>query len=219
MPTLGMYDVLFAAGIVSLQVIQLARTLRISLAAAGVQFSEAALEPLAELACTLVSSSSAAAVTDETAVCRALVEKYTRHLPSPIPNKPNPADKAKGERIPGPIDGLHASWVPQVNLAEPTFGLTADIYDRLAREADRVVHSAWPVNFNLSIASFETYLRGVCHLVDFVVRAHKNVPITLIYSVGTMDHWPTPNEVVPESALEDWSLAGTGTLDPSSPAA
>ncbi|KAJ5784570.1 acetyl-CoA synthetase-like protein [Penicillium pulvis] len=264
LPTLGMDDDMFAAGVDSLQVIQLARILRISLAAAGVQFSEAALEPrtiytyptiakLAEFAYTLVSSSSAAAVTDETAACRALVDKYTQNLPSPIPNKPGPADEGQVLIITGTTGtigsylldialanphvrhvfclnraadgqarqteasisrGLSTDFTRaeflQVDLAEPTLGLTADIYDRLAREADRVIHNAWPVNFNLSIASFEPHLRGVRHLVEFVVRAHKNVPITFISSVGTVDHWPTPNGVVPESALEDWSLAGTG---------
>ncbi|KAJ5650936.1 acetyl-CoA synthetase-like protein [Penicillium longicatenatum] len=265
LPTLGMDDDIFAAGVDSLQVIQLARVLRVSLAAAGVQFSESALEPrtiytyptitqLAKYAYSLVSSpTSAAAVADDSAVCRALVDKYTQNLPATIPNKPAPADESQVLIITGTTGtigsylldiaianprvrhifclnraadgqarqteasasrGLSTDFTRaeflQVDLAEPTLGLAADNYDRLAREADRVIHNAWPVNFNLSIASFEPHLRGVRNLVDFVVRAQKNVPITFISSVGTVDHWPKPNGVVPETALEDWSLAGTG---------
>ncbi|KLU92075.1 hypothetical protein MAPG_11022 [Magnaporthiopsis poae ATCC 64411] len=50
------------------------------------------------------------------------------------------------------------------DLSKPQFGLAPDVYDKLLAETDRVVHNAWPVNFNMSIATFEPSVRGVRHL-------------------------------------------------------
>ncbi|KOS48590.1 hypothetical protein ACN38_g483 [Penicillium nordicum] len=99
----------------------------------------------------------------------------------------------------------------QVNLAEPGLGLALEVKTRLADEVDRVIHNAWPVNFNLSVASFEPHIRGVRHLVDFSSQsARKNVPITFISSIGTVERWQTPEVPVPEEALPNWSIATMG---------
>ncbi|KAJ9484438.1 hypothetical protein VN97_g8930 [Penicillium thymicola] len=99
----------------------------------------------------------------------------------------------------------------QVNLAEPGLGLAHEVRTRLANEVDRVIHNAWPVNFNLSVASFEPHIRGVRHLVNFSSQAaRKIVPITFISSIGTVERWQTPEVPVPEEALPNWSLATMG---------
>lgn len=99
----------------------------------------------------------------------------------------------------------------QVNLAEPDLGLAPEIRSRLADEVDRVIHNAWPVNFNMSVASFEPHIRGVRNLVDFSSQsARKVVPITFISSIGTVERWESPEVPVPETALPDWSLATMG---------
>jgi thioester reductase-like protein len=99
----------------------------------------------------------------------------------------------------------------QADLAEPDLGVGAATYARLAGELDRVIHNAWPVNFNMAVASFEPHIRGVRHLVDFSARAaRKKVAITFISSVGTIEGWATPDVLVPEKALPDWSVAAMG---------
>ena len=99
----------------------------------------------------------------------------------------------------------------QVDLADPNFGLSFEVKDRLANEVDRVIHNAWPVNFNMSVVSFAPQIRGIRNLVDFCAReARKKVPISFTYSIGTVLNWPTPAIPVPEKALSDWSLADIG---------
>lgn len=98
----------------------------------------------------------------------------------------------------------------QVDLSEPDLGLTPEVKGRLLNEVDRIIHNAWPVNFNMSITSFEPHIRGVRRLVDFSVQASKSVPITFISSVGTVEKWPNLDTPVPEKALPDWSLAMFG---------
>lgn len=97
------------------------------------------------------------------------------------------------------------------NLAEPDLGLAAEVKMRIAYEIDRVIHNAWPVNFNMSVGSFEPQIRGVRHLVDFCAKdTRKVVPITFVSTVGTVERWPTPEVPVPEKPLPDWSLAMFG---------
>ncbi|KAK1976536.1 thioester reductase domain-containing protein [Colletotrichum cereale] len=109
--------------------------------------------------------------------------------------------------------GLAASWTKAEFLCADTsrsdLGLGAAVYDRLLGEADRVIHNAWPVNFNISVETFEPHVRGVRHWVDFSVRAAKNVPVVFVSSIGTVDGWRGPGPV-PEERLDDLSLPGTG---------
>jgi thioester reductase-like protein len=99
----------------------------------------------------------------------------------------------------------------QADLSKPDLGLGVAIYERLAGEVDRIVHNAWPVNFNMSVLSFEPHIRGVRHLVDFSAQAcRKVVPITFISSVGSAQQWRGTSLLIPETSLPDWSIAVMG---------
>ncbi|GJC82972.1 non-canonical non-ribosomal peptide synthetase FUB8 [Colletotrichum liriopes] len=109
--------------------------------------------------------------------------------------------------------GLATSWAKaeflSVDMSKSDLGLEPEVYERLLKETDRVIHNAWPVNFNISVETFEPHIRGVRHWVDFSLRAAKNVPIIFISSIGTVDAWQGP-EPVPEKRLMDLSLPSTG---------
>ncbi|KAF6838948.1 nonribosomal peptide synthetase [Colletotrichum plurivorum] len=109
--------------------------------------------------------------------------------------------------------GLATSWKKAeflcADMSKGNLGLEPEVYERLLKEADRVIHNAWPVNFNISVETFEPHIRGVRHWVDFSLRATKNVPIIFISSIGTVDTWDGPGPV-PEKRLMDLSLPGTG---------
>jgi thioester reductase-like protein len=94
------------------------------------------------------------------------------------------------------------------DLALPDFGLGAK-FNELLQDVDRVIHNAWPVNFNLGVKSFEPQVRGVRHLVDFSAAAARSVPIVFLSSIGTAAAW-TKSEPVPEEPLEDLTLARMG---------
>ncbi|TDZ38354.1 Non-canonical non-ribosomal peptide synthetase FUB8 [Colletotrichum spinosum] len=109
--------------------------------------------------------------------------------------------------------GLSASWTKAeflcADVSQSKFGLPADVYARLLAEADRVVHNAWPVNFNMSAETFEPHVRGVRHWVDFSLAAARDVPVVFISSIGTVDGWRGPGPV-PERRLLDLALPSTG---------
>lgn len=92
------------------------------------------------------------------------------------------------------------------DLSQPKFGLSDEVYVRLLAETDRVIHNAWPVNFNIPIESFEPSLAGVRHMADLAATAAKRVAVTFISSIAVADNWRAEGKV-PEARLEDVTLA------------
>lgn len=95
------------------------------------------------------------------------------------------------------------------DLSQPKFGLSDEVYARLQAEADRVIHNAWPVNFNIPIESFEPSLAGVRYMADLAATAAKRVAVTFIASIAVADRWQAEDKV-PEARLEDVALANGG---------
>ncbi|KPM41877.1 hypothetical protein AK830_g4721 [Neonectria ditissima] len=96
-----------------------------------------------------------------------------------------------------------------VDLSLPHLGLTESQYAQLLDSTDRIIHSAWPVNFNFSVASFEPYIRGVRNLVDLTSKAAKRAAVVFVSSIGTVDGWTNPS-AIPEKRLTDLSLPQMG---------
>jgi thioester reductase-like protein len=109
--------------------------------------------------------------------------------------------------------GLRTKFVKtefiQADLSQPHLGINEVTYARLLASVDRIIHNAWPVNFNMFVGTFEPSIKGVRHLADLSFRASKRVPIIFISSTATVGHW-THQEPVPESLLTDMSLASPG---------
>ncbi|KAL7920237.1 hypothetical protein ACQKWADRAFT_328838 [Trichoderma austrokoningii] len=95
------------------------------------------------------------------------------------------------------------------DLSKPNFGLESAKYAEMLSSVDRIVHNAWPVNFNMPITSFEPFIRGVRHFVDFAGASPKKVAFAFVSSIGTASNW-TSSEPVPERRLDDPSLAEMG---------
>ncbi|KAF3065896.1 Carboxylic acid reductase [Daldinia childiae] len=96
------------------------------------------------------------------------------------------------------------------DMSRPDFGLPPDVYNRLLNEADRFIHNAWPVNFNIPVESFEPHIRGVRNVADFATNSSKRVAVVFISSIGTADNWDGKKGKIPEQRLEDLGLAGGG---------
>ncbi|KAI3327811.1 acetyl-CoA synthetase-like protein [Xylariaceae sp. AK1471] len=95
-----------------------------------------------------------------------------------------------------------------VDLSKVRFGLSDDMYLCLLQEAHRIIHNAWPVNFNMSTETFEPHLRGVRHLADFAAEADHRVAVVFISSIGSVHCWDSSRGPVPEEQMADWSLPG-----------
>ncbi|KAI1267029.1 nonribosomal peptide synthetase [Xylariaceae sp. FL1019] len=97
-----------------------------------------------------------------------------------------------------------------VDISRSDFGLPRAVYEDLQKTADRFIHNAWPVNFNIPVESFDPHLRGVRNVADFAAQATKRVAVVFISSIGTGDLWDPSKGTVPEKRLEDLHISGGG---------
>ena len=93
----------------------------------------------------------------------------------------------------------------KINLTAPHFELDESIFQYLSTTVTRIIHCAWPVNFNLSLQSLSPQLQGVRALIDFAALPEHPKSIFFISSIASVGNWSAP-EPVPETPLWDSSL-------------
>ena len=93
----------------------------------------------------------------------------------------------------------------KANLTAPNFALDESIFQTLSTTVTRIMHCAWPVNFNLSLQSFSPQLQGVRALIDFAALPTHPKSIHFISSIASVGNWSAPDPV-PEIPLWDPSL-------------
>ncbi|KAJ5124163.1 Male sterility NAD-binding [Penicillium bovifimosum] len=105
---------------------------------------------------------------------------------------------------------LHA--VPSY-LSQPNLGLENHDLQHLLSSLTCVIHSAWAVNFNLGVRSFEQqHIRGTQNLINLCLRSHLPAPARFFFcsSVSAASGTPKP-AFIPESIIESLEHAqGTG---------
>ncbi|OTA37704.1 hypothetical protein BTJ68_02495 [Hortaea werneckii EXF-2000] len=99
------------------------------------------------------------------------------------------------------------------DFSKPDLGLQAHELNHLLSSTTCIIHSAWAVNFNLGVRSFENqHVRGVHNLINFCLRVTLPSPAKFFFcsSVSTASGTPKPASI-PEAAIEDLTHAqGTG---------
>lgn len=98
----------------------------------------------------------------------------------------------------------------QVDLSQYNFGLHGNVYARLLKETDCVIHSAWPVNFNMPTEAFESHLCGVKNIASFAATTEKRIAVVFLSSVSTFGRWDPSTGPVLEERHEDWKLPRNG---------
>lgn len=90
------------------------------------------------------------------------------------------------------------------DLSQPGLGLQAHVLAQLQASLTTVIHSAWAVNFNLSVTSLEPHIRGTRNLLDLCLSVPFTQPARLAFisSVSAAAGTPQP-AVVSESYVED----------------
>ncbi|KAI0016851.1 nonribosomal peptide synthetase [Xylariomycetidae sp. FL0641] len=96
------------------------------------------------------------------------------------------------------------------DMSRSDFGLPREDFAQLLETCDRIIHNAWPVNFNIPTESFEPHIRGTRNVANFAAAASKRVAVAFISSIGTVDRWDAKQGLIPERRLEDLELPGGG---------
>ncbi|KAF2481900.1 putative NRPS-like enzyme [Neohortaea acidophila] len=90
------------------------------------------------------------------------------------------------------VDGLSLHGIA-ADFALPHFGLEEQKYARLREQVTCVIHSAWNVNFNLSLESFEQdCIAGTRQLIDLCLESKRERPAAFIFcsSISTVGNAP-----------------------------
>ncbi|KAL2840663.1 hypothetical protein BJY01DRAFT_236642 [Aspergillus pseudoustus] len=66
-------------------------------------------------------------------------------------------------------------------LHEPDFGLDKPTIDQMRNSVSLIIHTAWPVNFNLPLSSFEPHIRGLSNLIDFSLTVRMPAPAVMLF--------------------------------------
>ena len=106
----------------------------------------------------------------------------------------------------GISDSSKATFL-QANFGERRLGLREDAYTELKENAHLIIHTAWKVDFNHALESFEpVHIRGVANLIGFSYSSTKRARIVFVSSTSSVAKWTTqctPGDPVPEMVIED----------------
>ena len=99
----------------------------------------------------------------------------------------------------------------QAQFGDALLGLTQEVYHGLAQEVDVLIHNAWKVDFNHSLASFEpVHIRGVANFIRFSQISPRRPRIMFVSSIASVGNYHEPRnqwEPVPEEILENPNVA------------
>lgn len=86
------------------------------------------------------------------------------------------------------------------DLSDPHLGLDSTTYENLTKGLKCIIHSAWPVNFNLNLASFEDSIAGARHLLDLCLRAKTPAPAEFVFcsSISVVSNSESTREIPEE---------------------
>ncbi|KAL9602179.1 MAG: hypothetical protein Q9219_002043 [cf. Caloplaca sp. 3 TL-2023] len=89
------------------------------------------------------------------------------------------------------------------DLGSQMLGLDDATYSEIRSSATHIVHAAWPVNFQLGLASFEADIQGLHNLLQLSLSSPYDVSAKLLFcsSVATALGTPAPAKV-PEEIIE-----------------
>ncbi|TGO45147.1 hypothetical protein BCON_0418g00100 [Botryotinia convoluta] len=91
----------------------------------------------------------------------------------------------------------------KTDLSKPDLDLDAETYKRIQNSATDIIHSAWPVNFNLSLETFKPQLDGIINLLSFVSTIPHHVSLLFISSISSILGLESTS--IPEAIIDDVS--------------
>ncbi|KAJ7493419.1 L-aminoadipate-semialdehyde dehydrogenase [Mycena galericulata] len=118
------------------------------------------------------------------------------------------AESLKARKLPVPYDKL-VSYAANANA--PLLGLTEQEYNLVRDEVTDVIHNAWPVNFALSLESYDEHICGVVNLINLCLASPYAEPAAFFFSSSISCRQGAPDATCSEDfASSPSTAAGTG---------
>ncbi|EMC96842.1 hypothetical protein BAUCODRAFT_491648 [Baudoinia panamericana UAMH 10762] len=109
----------------------------------------------------------------------------------------------RDRQIDVPVEDLGRLRILASDFGDSNLGLGPYTLEYLLENVTCVIHSAWAVNFNLGVRSFEDqHIRGTNNLINFCLRSRLQQPARFYFcsSVSTTSSTPKP-AVIPERLI------------------
>ncbi|OAG01988.1 acetyl-CoA synthetase-like protein [Paraphaeosphaeria sporulosa] len=96
----------------------------------------------------------------------------------------------------------------EVDLSLPDFGIGEAMMEKLRTEVTLIQHLAWPVNFNIPLATFRPHIAGLQNLLKLSLEVYRTKSALLFFcsSISTAANTPLTGPV-PDEAIEDFNFA------------
>ncbi|KEF59131.1 uncharacterized protein A1O9_03975 [Exophiala aquamarina CBS 119918] len=96
----------------------------------------------------------------------------------------------------------------QSDFSKPKLGLSDAVYDNLSQRITSLIHSAWSVNFNKNLSSFEAdCIAGARNLMLLCLSAQQPQPASFNFCSSVSTVVNTQGDVVPEALPESFRCA------------
>ncbi len=104
---------------------------------------------------------------------------------------PAAADKFHDQNKAGKTSSADRIEFLQASFGKQRLGLHHQTYQKLVDEVNIIIHNAWQVDFNRTLASFEDpHLIGTRTLLEWALTSPRNVQMMFVSSVATVTYWP-----------------------------
>ncbi|KAJ6485861.1 L-aminoadipate-semialdehyde dehydrogenase [Mycena sanguinolenta] len=118
------------------------------------------------------------------------------------------AESMKARKLPLPGDKL-VSYAANANA--PLLGLTETEYAHIRDQVTDVIHNAWPVNFALSLESYDEHVGGAVNLINLCLESPYAEPAAFFFSSSISCRQGAPDLTCTEDFAQSPSTAaGTG---------
>ncbi|KAI6042371.1 putative aminoadipate reductase [Pisolithus marmoratus] len=99
------------------------------------------------------------------------------------------------------------------DTSQENLGLEERTYAEIRDSVTVVIHNAWRIDFNMSLATMEPNVRGTRNLIDLALASKKTPKPRFMFtsSITSAQNWDTTRGPVPEDVIADVAVAvGTG---------
>ncbi|KAL4077419.1 putative nonribosomal peptide synthetase, partial [Scleroderma citrinum] len=98
------------------------------------------------------------------------------------------------------------------DTSKEQLGLNQRLYEEIRDAVTVIIHNAWRIDFNLSLATLEPNVRGTRYLIDLALASKRATKPRFMFtsSITSAQGWDRKRGRVPEEVMSDASLAVGG---------
>ncbi|KAF9445951.1 putative aminoadipate reductase [Macrolepiota fuliginosa MF-IS2] len=97
----------------------------------------------------------------------------------------------------------------EAELSKKDLGVSGELYKEMQKSVTIIIHTSWRLDFNLTLVSFESHIRGVRNLIDLARRGPHASTLRFIFtsSIASTQSWDKTQGVYPEEVVRQSKYA------------